>query len=96
MSVSPDWIVAGVAAVGVLFEAWRRWRKFSRAFADFLTDWKGSPERPGVPAARGVMERLAHQDAELLYVRHELSFNSGKSVKDTVYRIEQMLSSKDL
>jgi hypothetical protein len=54
----------------------------------FMRDWKGSSEEPGRDAVPGVMERLNRLDGEL-------SKNGGKSVKDTVNRIEKRLIEGD-
>jgi hypothetical protein len=50
----------------------------------FFRDWDGTPSEPGRDAIPGVMERLNKVDGEL-------SKNGGKSVKDTVNRIEKRL-----
>lgn len=50
----------------------------------FFRDWEGTPAEPGRDAVPGVMERLNKLDGEL-------SKNGGKSVKDTVNRIEKRL-----
>lgn len=87
-----EWVSAGAVVCGVAFEAWRRWRKFDRGFQTFLNDWNGKPARPGVAEVKGVMERLADQDAQLSFIKHELSFNSGLSVKDVVNRMERKMN----
>ncbi len=55
---------------------------------DFIRDWNGTPQEPGRDAIPGVMERLNRLDGEL-------SRNGGKSVKDTVNRIEKRLVEGD-
>lgn len=54
----------------------------------FVRDWGGEPAAPGRAAVPGVMERLNRMDGEL-------SKNSGKSIKDTVNRIERRLIEGD-
>lgn len=54
----------------------------------FVKDWGGEPAAPGRDAVPGVMERLNKMDGEL-------SRNGGKSVKDTVNRIEKRLIEGD-
>ncbi len=54
----------------------------------FVRDWSGEPAGPGRDAIPGVMERLNKMDGEL-------SRNGGKSVKDTVNRIEKRLIEGD-
>ena len=52
-----------------------------KQFGDTLDDWRGEPERPGVPGRPGVMTRLAKIEAELRP-------NHGSSLRDAVNRIE--------
>jgi hypothetical protein len=54
----------------------------------FMRDWEGTAAEPGRDAVPGVMERLNRLDGEL-------SRNGGKSVKDTVNRIEKRLIEGD-
>lgn len=54
----------------------------------FMRDWNGTAAEPGRDAVPGVMERLNRLDGEL-------SRNGGKSVKDTVNRIEKRLIEGD-
>jgi hypothetical protein len=54
----------------------------------FMRDWNGTVAEPGRDAVPGVMERLNRLDGEL-------SRNGGKSVKDTVNRIEKRLIEGD-
>jgi hypothetical protein len=59
-------------------------KDLSEKLDKFFRDWDGTPEEPGRDAIPGVMERLNRLDGEL-------SRNGGKSVKDTVNRIEKRL-----
>ena len=59
-------------------------KELSDKLDKFFRDWEGTPGEPGRDAVRGVMERLNKLDGEL-------SKNGGKSVKDTVNRIEKRL-----
>lgn len=63
------------------------WGVFQRT-EQFLEDFNGTPERPGVPARPGVLERLQTMDGDLATVRAELSYNSGSTLKDAVRRID--------
>jgi nitrate/nitrite-specific signal transduction histidine kinase len=54
----------------------------------FMRDWAGEPSREGRDAVPGVMERLNNIDGEL-------KRNGGKSIKDTVNRIEKRLIEGD-
>ena len=62
--------------------------KINKQLESFMRDWEGTPAEPGRDAVHGVMERLNKLDGEL-------SRNGGKSVKDTVNRIDKRLSDGD-
>jgi len=59
-------LLAGAGAIGLLggaLAAIARWGVrpvvgLIRQVREFLEDWRGEPDRPGVPGRRGVMERL--------------------------------------
>lgn len=92
MSVGP-WIVgvAGVVtAVAVLAAAAKRTFSLLRRIGHFLDDWAGEPERPGVEARPGVLERLENIEDRLGAVEHEVRHNSDGSLKDAVRRIERI------
>ena len=80
-------LVAGAAGVGF----WRGsapYRKMARTIGDFIEDWNGVRDRPGVPGRLGVMERLENHDVMLTALAGELRYNGGGSTKDAVRRIE--------
>lgn len=52
---------------------------------DFLDDWGGEPERPGVPGRLGVMSRLDRIEAQLRP-------NGGSTLRDAVTRIEHAIN----
>jgi hypothetical protein len=54
----------------------------------FMRDWAGEPARDGRDPIPGVMERLNNIDGEL-------KRNGGRSIKDTVTRIEKRLIEGD-
>jgi hypothetical protein len=88
--VDPGWLTAAtalaVAVVGCF--AWfgrQAWRLLLRT-QDFLDDWAGHPERKGVPAKPGVMERLQTVEHIVTQVRVELYPNGGGSLRDVVHR----------
>lgn len=97
-------IIGGLGAGSIAFVgggAWviRKIHRFNTKFDDFLEDWNGSDERPGVPHRPGVMERLSQQDNALkciegrvVAVEAELNPNGGKSVKDAVSRVDGHLN----
>jgi hypothetical protein len=62
--------------------------KINKQLDSFMRDWEGTAAEPGRDAVPGVMERLNRLDGEL-------SRNGGKSVKDTVNRIEKRLIEGD-
>lgn len=57
-----------------------------RLLRDFLDDWNGEPDRPGVPGRRGVLERLERLD-------YQVHPNSGTSLRDQVDRTHDLLVS---
>lgn len=52
----------------IALTTWRGIRRVSR----FLDDWFGSPERPGVPAQPGVMERVAATEDGVADLREDV------------------------
>lgn len=66
----------------------KRVRKWMTTWENFMDDWFGEEERPGVPKRAGVMERLATLD-------HELKPNGGGSMKDAINRIETKVGEID-
>lgn len=91
-----------LAAVGVLvWVAVKVW-PFVRKISHFIDDVAGEPERPGIPARPGLMERLATVEAKqdeqgdaLAVVRHEVTTNHGSSLKDSVRRLEERADDQD-
>jgi hypothetical protein len=59
------------------------WRTLIR-ITEFLDDYFGHPERPGVPARPGVMARLQAIEALGLEIRAETQLNGGGSMRDVV------------
>jgi hypothetical protein len=84
-------IAGGLGLLAVLGRGGRwLWRLFQR-IDDLMDDLRGSPARPGVAARPGVMERLQRLEYEVAAVRHEVTDNSGGSLKDAVKRVEAKL-----
>jgi hypothetical protein len=77
-------IGAGVAVTALFRPVIRTIKSIMARLDKFFHDWEGTPAEPGRDAVPGVMERLNRLDGEL-------SRNGGKSVKDTVNRIEKRL-----
>lgn len=78
------WGVGIVMVWGLIKKVWPLLKKLG----DFLDDVAGEPERPGVPARAGLMERVQR-------IEHELFPNSGKSMRDQIDRIEEKVNSDD-
>ena len=80
-------LLAVITGVGAILEGIRRWiyKPLSALFRKvdvFLDDWSGVEDRAGVPGRLGVMARLAVVEANLATVAHEVTPNSGGSLKD--------------
>ncbi|MFD4314971.1 hypothetical protein [Streptomyces sp. NPDC058548] len=81
------WGGAASILVGLLAGLWRGVRALARFFlraGRLLDDFLGEPERPGVPARPGVMERIQNIDTRVTRVEHELYPNSGASLRDAI------------
>lgn len=78
-------ITGGVGALAALGWAARTLWKTGRGVANLADDWKGEPDRPGVPGRPGVLQRLAR-------IEGELTLNGGRSLKDTVVRMDERLA----
>ena len=72
----------------LLMPLFRGMKKVQTRLDNFFRDWDGTPAEPGRDRVPGVMERINKLDGEL-------SRNGGKSVKDTVNRIEKRLIEGD-
>jgi hypothetical protein len=81
-------LIALGGAYAVLRPLFKRVGNWISTWEQFLIDWAGTPEREGRDRIPGVMERLNNIDGEL-------KRNGGKSVKDTVNRIEKRLIEGD-
>lgn len=62
----------------------RRLKKITKPIQDFLTDWFGTEDRPGVKGSPGVMKRLETLEKELLP-------NHGTSIKDHVSKMHDQM-----
>jgi hypothetical protein len=95
------WGGAVSLTAGLVTLAWRAVRggvRLGRRVDEFIDDWRGEPERPGVSPRPGVMERMAGleanmagleskvtgMDGDLQRIKHELYPNSGGSLRDAV------------
>ena len=80
-----------LVALGVLYAAARRVGAFTRRITHTLDDLTGEPERPGVRARPGVMERLSSIEQRLDEVEgttRQLRPNGGSHLADAIARIE--------
>jgi hypothetical protein len=62
-----------------------------RQVGELADDWRGEPDRPGVPGRAGVMERLAALEVGQTAINKELRPNGGSSLRDAVNRCETKL-----
>ena len=81
ITVAP-WLGAFFVAAFFGIKLWRCVAPVFRMFREFLEDWKGEPDRPGVKGRAGVMARLGS-------IEHELHPNSGLSMRDAINRTEK-------
>lgn len=90
----PTWITDLIPLapwlVVLLVVGWLGFRIFPwmRKIMHFIDDVAGEPERPGVPARPGLMERVTTIESSLEQVRHEVTTNHGSSLKDAVKDIQ--------
>lgn len=80
MTITGDhlmWVLGFIVLFGAACAVVWRWLKPFRALAsrtnEFLDDWFGTPERPGVPARAGVMPRLATVEEEVVELAREVA-----------------------
>lgn len=80
-----DDIVAWLLFIGAVYGFMRK-RLFPllERMAQFMDDYYGVEERPGVPGRLGVMQRLANQDHTLNRIETNLLPNGGSSAIDKV------------
>ena len=83
--------VLGGLAILAGFGRWA-WRALIHPWltriTNFLDDWGGVPDRPGVPGRLGMMPRMKTVEDGLAEIHSEVSPNSGKSMRDAVHRTE--------
>lgn len=60
---------------------------------DFLEQWFGSPDQPGLPDRMKAVELQMNQQSHTLgELRHELKPNGGSSMNDRLTRVEKHLN----
>ncbi|MER8083860.1 hypothetical protein ABTZ57_01525 [Streptomyces sp. NPDC094048] len=91
VDVAVIWSLAAAAVAAALGLLWRMTRGVRRIVSrvdEFVDDWNGTADRPGVPGRPGVMARLDGIEERLGSVEHELHPNSGGSLRDAVDRVD--------
>jgi hypothetical protein len=84
-------VAAVAAAIAAVWAAARKVLPHLRRIGHLVDDLVGEPERPGVAARPGVMERLRELDERTAELRH----NGGGSIKDAVHRIDSRVEGID-
>lgn len=89
-----------VLAIGT--GVWRVLRvliRLVKGVEQYLTDWYGEPERPGVPPRPGVLVRLQRAEEGLTGIgrrleglEHEMQSNGGTSLRDAVDGMNRRLT----
>jgi len=83
-------IVLAATALGAIIWAGRGAVNFIERWNQFLDDWNGEPERPGISQARpGVLKRLTRLEESQAAVETAVKPNAGHSIKDQITRIEE-------
>lgn len=82
---------ACVTALGGFAYVVKLFRNFLKRTNNFFEDWYGTAGRDGVEPQPGVMSRIHHQDEVLAYLKAEVSYNHGHSIKDSVRDIKESL-----
>ena len=88
--LGPDlatWVIGALVVTVMMRRIWKKLRPWLDASKQFLRDWAGEPERPGISSRRlGVMERLKVQDDEIAGIRAQVTPNHGSSAHDSLMR----------
>ena len=90
-------IIALAAITGALLTIWTFIKTIGPLIAatqDFLEDWNGTAERPGIPRRPGMMERMSAVEKAALAAKHNTEANGGTSSHDQIMqhlrRLEDM------
>ncbi|WNI31505.1 hypothetical protein OG322_22710 [Streptomyces sp. NBC_01260] len=81
------WGGAVTVLAGAVVAVWRAVRGALHLVGrvdEFMDDWTGESDRPGVPGRPGVMARVSGIEDRLTAVEHEMYPNSGASLRDAV------------
>jgi hypothetical protein len=80
---------AVLVALGGIITAVIKSARFLRKADNFLGDWFGEPDRPGVPGHPGVMSRLGGLEERQIAIENEQKPNGGSSLRDVVDRVDE-------
>lgn len=95
LDIALVWGGAATILASVATALWRAVRgtvQLAGRVDEFMADWSGEPERPGVPGRPRVMERVAAIEERLQRVEHELYADSGGSLRDAVDQANEGLA----
>jgi hypothetical protein len=94
--MDPGWVTATLALVIAVvgLAGWiGRWAwRLGRRTSQFLEDWNGRPPSPGHSGHPGVMERLVKVEDSTQQILHEVTLNSGGSLKDAVKQTQESVA----
>jgi len=104
IAINP-WLGLNVLIIIGVGIAWKYLKPPTKGMNHFLQDWNGEPDRKGVPARPGVMQRLQTIDESgtrtdlwmekygpiIDKLDHEMHPNGGGSLADAVNRTEKAL-----
>jgi ABC-type phosphate transport system auxiliary subunit len=80
-----------ITSLGVIFTVMGGFIHFAISWSSFMRDWQGHKPKDGRKETVGIVARLENLEEGLKKVKSEVSPNGGKSVKDTVNKINSRL-----
>jgi hypothetical protein len=81
--------VAATGAIAIVGGVIFRLTRFPRRLIHMIDDWFGEEARVGVPRRPGMMERMYDIEQTVSKIHHEVTLNSGSSLKDAVNRTDR-------
>lgn len=88
-----EWIVLSAAAASGLGYFGNRFLKLFKTWFQFIQDWNGTDEKPGVVERLQIgSDRFDYIEQELKTIKEELFNNHGSSLRDAIDRIEKNTS----
>lgn len=88
------WVVICIIVLSTTIGAVRKIHPFVKKFTNFMDDWIGEPERPGVESRPGVMERLHRLENLSLSTNYHVRPNHGGSSHDELVRKVDQIATK--